>query len=59
MTPAWQSLTVPLTPTWRSRLQRMHRVDIDVSRTFVPAERDPSNADRRHLGVQLRILEPH
>jgi hypothetical protein len=57
MTPHWQVLTVPLESTWRSRLQRMHRVDIDVSNTFVPAERDRSNPDRRHLGVQLRIID--
>jgi len=36
----------------------MIRVEIDVSKTFVPAERDPSNNDRRPLGVQLRILAP-
>jgi hypothetical protein len=59
MTPDWQVLTVPLAATWRSWLRLMHRVDIDVSRTFVPNERDRSNPDRRHLGVQLRILEPH
>jgi hypothetical protein len=58
MTADWLTLTVPLSPTWRSRLQRMNRVEIDVSKTFVPAERDPSNNDRRPLGVQLRILAP-
>jgi hypothetical protein len=57
MTPDWRVLTVPLAPTWRSWLQGMHRIDLDISPTFVPAERDRSNQDRRPLGVELRIIE--
>jgi hypothetical protein len=54
----WQSVTVPLEMTLGARLRGMHRIDLGVSPTFVPHALDPSNADARELGVQLRILNP-
>ena len=52
--PDWQTVTVPVRATIGSWLRKMHRVDIDVSPAFIPAEVDAGNADRRHLGVQMR-----
>jgi hypothetical protein len=54
----WVSVEVPLRPTILAHLRRTHRVDLAVSPTFVPRERDRDNPDTRHLGVQIRILEP-
>jgi hypothetical protein len=50
----WHPATVTVRATIGSWLRRMHRIDIDVSPVFVPAEVDASNPDRRRLGVQLR-----
>ena len=50
--PEWQTVTVPVGATAGSWLRKMHRVDIDVSPVFIPAEVDSANQDRRHLGVQ-------
>ena len=57
-TPDWQRLTVPLEATIRSRVGGMHRVDLMVPQTFVPALEDRGSSDSRRLGVQLRIVEP-
>jgi hypothetical protein len=54
--PEWQTVTVPVGATAGSWLRKMHRVDIDVSPVFIPAEADSANPDRRHLGVQVRWL---
>jgi hypothetical protein len=51
----WQGVTIRLTPTLRSRLAGMHRVDLRVAQTFVPSARDPKAGDNRRLGVHLRV----
>jgi hypothetical protein len=53
----WRTAVVPVGATIGSWLTRMHRVDIDVSPPFIPAEVDAANPDRRHLGVQLRLVD--
>ncbi len=52
--PDWQMATIPVQPSIGTWLRKMNRVDIDVSPPFIPAEVDPGNSDRRHLGVQMR-----
>ena len=53
----WQSIPLHVSATFWAWLRRMNRVDVDIAPTFVPAEIDPSSADRRRLGVRLRIDE--
>jgi hypothetical protein len=51
----WQAVTVPLGSSGGHWRPGMRRLDLYISPTFVPAEVDPASADRRHLGVRIRI----
>jgi Dolichyl-phosphate-mannose-protein mannosyltransferase len=51
---SWHTQTVRFRSTLWTRLRRMHRLDVDVNPTFVPAERF-HNGDPRTLGVLMRV----
>jgi hypothetical protein len=51
----WQSAALHFSTMPWSWPRGMNRVDIAISPTFVPAEIDRASADRRQLGVRIRI----
>ncbi|HJR61482.1 MAG TPA: hypothetical protein VJ813_18890 [Vicinamibacterales bacterium] len=53
----WQYMTVRLSGGALTTLRSAHRVDVSITPWFVPAVRDPRNADLRRLGVHFRMVE--
>lgn len=51
----WQYETIALPRTLLSYTRAMHRVDLTVSPTYVPEDRNPKDPDMRKLGVQIRL----
>jgi hypothetical protein len=51
----WQFDTIALPRTLLSYTRAMHRVDLTVSPTYVPEDRNPKDPDMRKLGVQFRL----
>jgi hypothetical protein len=53
----WQYVTLRLARNVLAIMRAAHRVDLDVSRYFVPAVLDPKSSDLRRFGVQLHLID--
>jgi hypothetical protein len=54
---SWQYVTVTFDSGILTALRSAHRIDIDVTRWFVPAVLDPKSPDLRRFGVQVKVVK--
>jgi len=55
----WKFATVHFSRSALAWMRNGRRVDVRIEDWFVPAVLDPSSADLRRLGVELRIVGQH